>query len=41
MNDVIYVAVTIAFFALMIGYVVACGRIGQTHANEETDHDTR
>jgi hypothetical protein len=41
MKDVSYVAVTIGFFALMIRYVVACGRLGRANAAEEIDHDAR
>ena len=37
MLDLIYVVVTIAFFALMLGYVRACERLGRdTTAITET-----
>lgn len=29
MVDLVYVAVTVAFFALMLGYVRACERLGR------------
>jgi hypothetical protein len=31
MNDILYIAGTIAFFALMLGYVAACARLGRSH----------
>ncbi len=30
MMDVIYVLATVAFFALMLAYVVGCNRLGRT-----------
>ena len=41
MMDLIYVVATVAFFALMIGYVAACARLGRTTEVTETNHDTR
>jgi len=41
MMDLIYVAATVAFFALMIGYVAACARLGRANEVTEIDHDTR
>lgn len=37
MLDLIYVAVTIVFFALMLGYVRACERLGRG-TTDHTDH---
>ena len=41
MLDVYYVIATVAFFALMIGYVAACARLGRVQATQEGDHDAR
>jgi len=41
MTDLIYVAVTIGFFALMIGYVAACARLGRSQEVTEIDRDAR
>ena len=41
MIDLLYVAGTLAFFALMIGYVAACARLGGTQEVKENGHDTR
>jgi len=41
MNDMLYLAGTIAFFALMLGYVSACARLGRTQGAKETDHESR
>jgi len=38
MMDLIYVASTIAFFALMIAYVAGCDRLGRT-ADAERSND--
>lgn len=35
MLDVVYVAATIAFFALMFAYVAACARLGRGPEGEE------
>ena len=35
MRDLIYISVTVAFFALMIGYVEWCKRLGQGGAEGE------
>ena len=35
MKDLIYVAVTIGFFAVMLLYVRACARLGEHAASEE------
>jgi hypothetical protein len=32
--DIIYVLATIAFFALMVAYVVACAKLGDVPAEE-------
>jgi hypothetical protein len=31
MIDIVYIAGTVAFFALMIAYVAACDRLGRSH----------
>ena len=41
MNDIIYVAATIAFFALMLGYVAACDRLGHTTAESSDAPEAR
>jgi|PersoiStandDraft_1058852.scaffolds.fasta_scaffold371142_1 hypothetical protein len=41
MIDIIYVAGSVAFFALMVGYVAACERLGRTQEIEERDHESR
>lgn len=38
MMDIVYVATTLVFFALMVGYVAGCERLGR-HA--EVDHATK
>ena len=35
MLDLIYIAPTIAFFALMVAYVVGCDRLGEVPADEQ------
>lgn len=35
MLDVVYVALTLVFFALMLAYVRACEKLGQRHDSEE------
>ena len=35
MLDVVYIAVTVAFFALMLAYVVGCERLGRDGTGEE------
>jgi hypothetical protein len=37
MIDLVYVAATIAFFALMIGYVRVCAALGRSAQTEERD----
>jgi hypothetical protein len=41
MNDMLYIAGTIAFFALMLGYVAACARLGRMQEARETEHESR
>jgi len=41
MIDLIYITVTIAFFWLMIVYVVACARLGRAATDEATDQESR
>jgi hypothetical protein len=36
MLDLLYVALTIAFFALMLGYVRACALLGRDEPGEES-----
>jgi len=40
MLDVVYVAATLLFFALMGAYVVACDRLGRTGDAERRPEDT-
>lgn len=35
MMDIAYMAVTIAFFAIMLGYVRGCAALGSDEASEE------
>ncbi len=35
MGDLLYIALTIVFFALMLAYVRSCERLGQDAAGEE------
>jgi hypothetical protein len=35
MGDLLYIALTIVFFALMLAYVRGCERLGQDAAGEE------
>ena len=35
MLDLIYIAATIAFFALMVAYVRGCARLGEVSAEEQ------
>ena len=35
MLDAAYIALTLAFFALMLAYVRACHKLGQRHDSEE------
>ena len=37
MIDLVYVAGTIAFFAVMIGYVRVCASLGKSQQTEEHD----
>lgn len=41
MNDVLYIAGTLAFFGLMLGYVAACARLGRAEPVKERGDDTR
>ena len=41
MNDVLYVAGTIGFFALMLAYVAACAKVGRSIGSAETADETR
>ena len=41
MTDLVYIAGTIAFFALMVAYVAACARLGRAHPLEGTQHEPR
>lgn len=41
MNDLLYVAGSVVFFALMLGYVAACDRLGRGHETQERDHESR
>lgn len=35
MLDLVYIAVTVAFFALMLAYVAGCERLGRDAGEEE------
>lgn len=35
MRDMVYIALTVAFFALMIAYVQGCERLGREPTSEE------
>ena len=35
MLDIVYIALTVAFFALMLAYVRGCERLGHRHEREE------
>jgi hypothetical protein len=37
MIDLLYIAGTLAFFALMLAYVAACARLGRSNDGETTD----
>lgn len=41
MIDVIYVVVTIGFFALMLAYTAACDRLGRAADVERAAEETR
>jgi len=41
MIDVLYVAGTVLFFALMLGYVAACERLGRSADVERAREDAR
>lgn len=41
MIDVLYVAGTVLFFALMLGYVAACNRLGRGADVERAREDVR
>lgn len=35
MTDIVYIGVTVAFFALMLAYVLGCERLGRDGTGEE------
>lgn len=37
MLDLIYIALTVGFFGLMLAYVRACGRLGERTAEKSRD----
>jgi hypothetical protein len=39
--DVVYVVATVLFFALMLGYVAACNRLGRSADVERAKEDVR
>jgi len=39
--DVLYVVATVLFFALMLGYVAACNRLGRSADVERAKEDVR
>ena len=39
MIDVIYIVATVRFFALMLGYVAACERLGRSADGERAKED--
>jgi hypothetical protein len=41
MKDVLYVAGTVGFFALMLGYVAACARLGRSPEQPDETHESR
>lgn len=41
MNDILYLAGTLAFFGLMVGYVAACERLGRSESTGESGDDAR
>ena len=41
MTDALYIAGTLGFFALMLAFVAACARLGRTHQDEESTHESR
>ena len=41
MVDLLYVAGTLAFFALMLAYVAACARLGRSIGEEAVADDDR
>lgn len=41
MPDLLYIGGTFAFFALMLGYVVACARLGRHQDAGEGGHESR
>lgn len=41
MLDLLYLAGTIAFFGLMLGYVSFCDRLGRSDANDATKPEAR
>ena len=40
MYDPLYLAMTVAFFALMLGYVAGCARIGRGNEQSADDRST-
>ena len=41
MIDVLYIVGTVLFFALMLGYVAACNRLGRTADVERAKEDVQ
>lgn len=41
MIDLLYVAVTLVFFALMVAYAAACNRIGRSAGDERAQDEAR
>ena len=41
MIDLIYIATTVAFFALMLAYVAACRRLGRAGSAEQAGREGR
>jgi hypothetical protein len=41
MTDILYLVGSVAFFALMLGYVAACARLGRAAAGEERSDEPR
>ena len=41
MIDLLYIAGTLAFFALMLAYVAACARLGRANGAEAAEDDAR
>jgi hypothetical protein len=41
MLDLIYVTATVSFFALMLGYVALCQKLGRSAETAETSSESR